>query len=46
VTGAPGGRTLTVHRPDGRRNVVDLLLVTDLEFEGSTRRGTPELSPP
>ncbi|HEX5136336.1 MAG TPA: hypothetical protein VFY93_05145 [Planctomycetota bacterium] len=27
------GRTITVHQPDGRRNAIDLLLVTDLEFE-------------
>jgi len=32
VSGAPG-RTVTIHQPDGRTNVIDLLLVTDLEFE-------------
>ena len=30
------GRTVVVHHPDGRMNVIDLLLVTDLEFEGGT----------
>lgn len=35
---APGGRTITVYQPDGRANVVDLLLVTDLEFESRTPR--------
>jgi hypothetical protein len=46
VGGAPG-RTVAVHRPDGRMNVIDLLLVTDLEFESGTAgpRGTREPSP-
>lgn len=30
--GRAPGRTVAVHQPDGRRNVIDLLLVTDLEF--------------
>jgi len=30
------GRTVVVHHPDGRVNVIDLLLGTDLEFEGGT----------
>ena len=33
-------RTVDVQQPDGRRNVIDLLLVTDLEFEGP-RDGEP-----
>ncbi len=46
VTGAPGGRTITVYQPEGRRNVIDIVLVTDLEFESSTRRDASERSPP
>lgn len=34
----PGGRTIGVYQPEGRRNVVDLLLVTDLEFDSSNAR--------
>lgn len=44
VIWAPGGRTITVYQPEGRRNVIDLLLVTDLEFEDSTRRSASEPS--
>jgi hypothetical protein len=36
VMGAPVGRTITVHQPEGEMNVVDILLVTDLEFESTT----------
>jgi len=36
------GRTVVVHRPDGRMHVIDLLLVTDLEFEGGTAGGGPQ----
>ncbi|MCI0637229.1 MAG: hypothetical protein L0206_25435 [Actinobacteria bacterium] len=46
MTGAPGGRTFTIYQPAGQRNVIDLLLVTDLEFESSARGGTSEVSPP
>ncbi|MCY2964048.1 MAG: hypothetical protein NT069_10455 [Planctomycetota bacterium] len=39
---SPSGRTVLVYQPDDTSNVVDLLLVTDLEFRpldtGSTRR--------
>jgi hypothetical protein len=39
---APSGRTLVVWQPDDRMNIVDLLLVTDLEFKplsnGSRKR--------
>lgn len=45
--GVPGGRTVTVHQPDGRRNVIDLLLVTDLDFEMTGKRSDAgERSPP
>ncbi len=42
------GRTVTVHQPDGRRNVIDLLLITDLELDLTTSRsGDAEVpSPP
>jgi hypothetical protein len=30
---APNGRTVVVTRPDSSINVIDLLLVTDLEFK-------------
>jgi hypothetical protein len=46
MTAAPIGRTIGVHQPEGRRNVIDLLLVTDLEFESNTRRGASERSLP
>lgn len=29
---APAGRVITVFQPDGRWNLVDILLITDLEF--------------
>jgi hypothetical protein len=32
MAAAPSGRTVTVYQPDDTMNVVDLLLVTDLEF--------------
>ena len=39
---APSGRTIVVYQPDDTLNLIDLLLVTDLEFHprsnGSTRR--------
>ena len=43
---APSGRTTIVHQPGDNYNVVDLLLVTDLEFrvhengQGKRRRRT------
>jgi len=33
VAFAPSGRSVTVYQPDDSRNVVDLLLVTDLEIK-------------
>jgi hypothetical protein len=35
---APSGRTIVVFQPDDRMNIVDLLLVTDLEFKARKRR--------
>lgn len=37
---APSGRTVVVHQPDDRMNVIDVMLVTDLEVKanGSRRR--------
>jgi hypothetical protein len=32
MAAAPSGRTVTVYQPDDTMNIVDLLLVTDLEF--------------
>jgi hypothetical protein len=32
---APSGRTIVIYQPDDSFNVVDLLLVTDLEFKAS-----------
>jgi hypothetical protein len=33
ISPAPSGRTLVVWQPDDRFNIIDLLLVTDLEFK-------------
>jgi hypothetical protein len=42
ISPAPSGRTVMVWQPDDRFNIVDLLLVTDLEFNqpanGSRKR--------
>lgn len=35
---APNGRTLAVYVDDDRLNIIDLLLVTDLEFQLNERR--------
>jgi len=39
---APSGRTIVVYQPDDTLNIVDLLLITDLEFKpagnGSARK--------
>jgi hypothetical protein len=35
VAFAPSGRSVTVYQPDDSRNVVDLLLVTDLEIKAN-----------
>lgn len=33
---APKGRTLIVYKPDGACNIVDVMLVSDLQFEPET----------
>ncbi len=44
---APSGRTISVYQPEGRTNIIDLLLVTDLEFASRSPGGaTPEPSAP
>ncbi len=35
---SPSGRTVIVYQPDESFNIVDLLLVTDLEFRPESRR--------
>jgi len=35
---APTGRTIAVFQPDDRMHVVDLLLVTDIEFKSGARK--------
>jgi hypothetical protein len=32
VAAAPSGRTIIVYQPDDSHNIIDLLLVTDLEY--------------
>jgi hypothetical protein len=43
MVAAPSGRTIIVYQPDDSFNIVDLLLVTDLEFRpaknGRRKRG-------
>jgi hypothetical protein len=43
----PRGRTIAVSDPEERKHVIDILLVTDLEFDdrARTRRGPSEPSP-
>jgi hypothetical protein len=36
ILAAPSGRTVIVYQPDDSFNIVDLLLVTDLEFQRAT----------
>jgi hypothetical protein len=38
---APNGQTVVVMRPDSVVNIIDLLLVTDLEFEPVSSNGKP-----
>ncbi|MBI3862895.1 MAG: hypothetical protein HY290_13475 [Planctomycetia bacterium] len=38
---APSGRTVIVMQPDDSWNVIDLLLVTDLEFKPALTNGHP-----
>jgi hypothetical protein len=33
IMSAPSGRTVVVYQPDDSCNIIDLLLVTDLEFK-------------
>jgi hypothetical protein len=33
---SPTGRTVVVFQPDDRMNIIDLLLVTDLEYEADS----------
>jgi hypothetical protein len=40
VLSVPGGRTIVVCQPDSTLNIIDLLLVTDLEFKPATNGGT------
>jgi hypothetical protein len=37
----PNGRTIVVVQPDSRMNIIDLLLVTDLEFKPAVTNGHP-----
>jgi hypothetical protein len=39
ISPAPSGRTIVVWQPDDRFNIVDLLLVTDLEFKQPANGG-------
>jgi len=41
MAGLPTGRTVRVYQAEGRMNVIDLLLVTDLEFESRTPGPSP-----
>jgi hypothetical protein len=38
---APSGRTIVVMKPDETVNIIDLLLVTDLEFKSLPANGRP-----
>jgi hypothetical protein len=35
---SPSGRTVAAYQPDGRLNIIDLLLVTDLEIPPETKK--------
>ncbi len=35
---SPNGRTVASYQPDGRMNIIDLLLVTDLEVPPETKK--------
>lgn len=37
----PNGRTVIVVQPDSTTNIIDLLLVTDLEFKPPVTNGHP-----
>jgi hypothetical protein len=39
ITMAPSGRTVIVFQPDDSYNIIDLLLVTDLEFKPNSNGG-------
>jgi hypothetical protein len=40
LAAAPSGRTVMVYQPDDSSNVIDLLLVTDLEFKPDAAAST------
>lgn len=42
VLTVPSGRTIVVCQPDDTLNIIDLLLVTDLEFKSQTNGGSPK----
>ncbi len=44
MAAAPSGRTIIVYQPDDSYNVIDLLLVTDLEFKNGRRRASAPAS--
>lgn len=40
MASSPSGRTIIVYQSDDRHNVVDVLLISDLEFGPNSDRGT------
>ena len=38
----PSGRTVTIYKPDGSWNIIDLLLVTDLELDPPRNSEAPK----
>ena len=36
ILSSPSGRTIVVYQPDETMNIIDLLLITDLEFKSAT----------
>lgn len=39
IMAAPSGRTIVVYQPDDTMNIIDLLLITDLEFKPASNGG-------
>jgi hypothetical protein len=39
IVAAPSGRTIVVFQPDDTMNVIDVLLITDLEFKSASTGG-------
>jgi hypothetical protein len=39
ISPAPNGRAMVVWQPDGSANIIDLLLITDLEFKATNGAG-------